>query len=201
MRFFRSPPLLFLLVLPVAAGAQTDTLFKSFTVAQTSQGVLIQFTIRGGVTCSGVKIERATDTAHFSAIHEFIGVCGNLNYDESYSYTDTDPVLNTWSQYRLELGSLGLFSSLRHIRYLEYGSDGFVVFPNPCNSNCAVYFTNTTNVEHEAALFDTDGKKVFESKVDGSQWNPETSGLPPGLYLYRISRDKEVRFSGKLLIL
>lgn len=190
-----------LICLPVVCIAQEDTIFRTFSLKQTDNGVMVSFTIRGGVTCSGVKIERSDDGNKFSQVYEFAGVCGSLNTDESYTWTDTSPLLNQPAWYRLDLGSLGLYSATRTIRYINYGESGLVVFPNPCRDDCEVFFSNPTAMVHEAVLHDRSGKILSRQKVSGNRWQPATSSLPAGLYFFRILRDGEVRHSGKLLIL
>lgn len=187
--------------LPHFAVAQQDTIFRTFNLTQTDNGVLISFTIRGGVTCSGVKIERSDDGTKFAEVYEFAGVCGSLNTDESYAYTDNQPLINQTAWYRLDLGSLGLYSGTRAIRYIQYNSSGLVVFPTPCRDGCEVFFSNPKEIEHEAVLYDRSGKTISQEFISENKWKPETSSLPGGIYFFRILRDGEIRHSGKLLIL
>ncbi len=194
------PFLPFFLFLPLFSFSQSDTIFRTFTVNATNESVIIQFTIKGGITCSGVTIQRATDSVHFTDIHEFVGVCGSLDYDESYSFSDLHPIRNQWSQYRLELGSLGIYSPVHQVRYIDYDKEGIKVFPNPCSTNCGIYFLNVSNQLHSCVLFDKTGKKVREEEIYDSSWYPNTIGFNPGMYFYAIYREHELRFSGKVLI-
>jgi len=187
--------------LPHFAVAQQDTIFRTFNLTQTDNGVLISFTIRGGITCSGVKIERSDDGTKYSEVYEFAGVCGSLNTDESYTYTDTQPLINQTAWYRLDLGSLGLYSGTRTIRYIQYNSSGLVVFPTPCRDDCEVFFSNPREIEHEAVLYDRSGKTISREFISENRWKPGTTSLPGGIYFFRILRDGEIRHSGKLLIL
>jgi hypothetical protein len=187
--------------LPHFAVAQQDTIFRTFNLSQTDNRVLISFTIRGGVTCSGVKIERSDDGTKYSEVYEFAGVCGSLNTDESYAYTDTQPLINQTSWYRLDLGSLGLYSGTRTIRYIQYNSSRLVVFPTPCRDDCEVFFSNPREIEHEAVLYDRSGKTISRKFISENRWKPGTTSLPGGIYFFRILREGEIRHSGKLLIL
>ena len=190
-----------LFLLPFIASAQQDTIFRSLTTSQVDDGVLIKFTIRGGITCSGVKIERATDGINFMTIHEIPGICGAINTDESYSFTDTTPIKNQYANYRLDLGSLGLYSKIVTIRYIDYNIYGISVFPNPCTENCAIYFSNPNNDDHELLLFNRVGQEVLKEFVSGNIWQFPVKGITPGIYYYSIKRENEERFSGKLVIL
>jgi len=191
----------FLFLVSVQGFAQQDTIFRTFNLTQTDNGVLISFTIRGGVTCSGVKIERSDDGTKYDEVYEFAGVCGSLNTDESYTYTDTQPLINQTAWYRLDLGSLGLYSGTRTIRYIQYNSSGLVVFPTPCRDDCEVFFSNPREIEHEAVLYDRSGKTISREFISENIWKPATASLPAGIYFFRILRDGEMRHSGMLLIL
>jgi len=103
---------LLLIIFTLPAFAQQDTIFRSLSATQVDEGVLINFTILGGITCSGVKIERSSDGILFYEIYEIPGVCGGLTSDQSYSYTDNFPLNTNVSYYRLDLGSLGLYSDI-----------------------------------------------------------------------------------------
>jgi hypothetical protein len=189
-----------LLAIQNVSFAQQDTIFRSFSVTQAEKGVLISFTIKGGITCSGVKVERSTDKLKFDEIHEFAGVCGAINTDESYVFTDSNPVINQIAWYRLDLGSLGWYSALVDVKYIEYNSGGITIFPNPCNENCTVYFSNNTLVEHELVVFNALGKLILSDKINGESASFSTYGLPHGIYFLRLYKNEEERYSTKVLI-
>lgn len=193
--------LFFALLFPLIATAQIDTVFKVFSATQTDEGVLISFTVRGGVTCSGVKIERSADGFAFEEIYEFAGVCGAIYTDESYTYTDTRPLINKTAWYRLDLGSLGIYSYPLSIKYIDYSSTGAVIFPHPCRNNCRIYFSNKSNYEHEVTLFDLSGRMLLAEVVTNEQWVIPAGDLQSGIYLYSISRNGLIVHTGKILIL
>ena len=181
--------------------AQTDTIFRSFTVKQVDEGVLISFTIRGGIICSGVKIEKSDDGVKFQEVYEFAGVCGSVNTDETYSYIDENPFINSNSYYRLDLGSIGLYSDVLPLLYIQYNSSGVSFFPNPCTDVCTLYFVNDSRIPHRLILLDGHGKIMLEETTTRESLNIDRSNLPAGLYFYRLIRNEEVRFSGKVLII
>jgi hypothetical protein len=183
------------------AFAQQDTIFRSLTASQVDNGVLINFTIRGGITCTGVKIERSTDGVNFIVIHEIAGVCGAIATDESYSFTDKNPVKNKESFYRLDLGSLGLFSKIVSVRFIDYGLSGLAIFPNPCIDRCTIYFSNLTGDELEVLLFNRIGQLVVKEIVSESTWQFQANRLTPGMYYIRVTRKNESQYTSKLVIL
>jgi hypothetical protein len=185
----------------IPAIAQIDTIFRSFSLSQVEEGVLINFTIRGGITCSGVTIERADDSMNFSEIYEFAGVCGALNTDESYSFLDERPVINQPSQYRLNLGSLGLYSSVLNIQFIDYNSEGISIFPNPCKNLCKVYFSNQNQELLEIRFFDRLGGLILKDEIKGEEWELKNTSLPAGIYYLQILKNAEIKYFGKLLII
>jgi Secretion system C-terminal sorting domain len=188
-------------LLPFLGMAQQDTIFRSLSVSQVEDGVLINFTIRGGITCSGVEVERSADGVNFIVIHEIEGVCGAINADESYSVTDNNPIKNKTAIYRLDLGSLGIYSKIVYMRYIDYNPYGITVFPNPCANYCTIFFSNPTNEPHELGLFNRLGQEVLREVKTDDVWYLPAPGFTPGIYYYSIKKENEERFSGKLVIL
>ena len=192
--------LLLLLTFQQKTAAQTDTIFRSLSAIQVDEGVQIGFTIKGGITCSGVKIERSANNMDFKAIYEIVGVCGAATSDESYAYIDENPVLINTSFYRLNLGSLGLYSDTLTVRYIGYDENGVAVFPNPCIGNCHFYFKNELKDFHEIRLFNNSGQVVRVFGTTEKQWHVALDGLSTGMYFYQVSREGIVISSGKIIV-
>lgn len=154
----------------------------------------------GGATCNGIRIERSEDQVLFETVHEIVGVCGSSSTETNYSHTDSNPIRNTTSYYRLDAGLQGLFSGVRSITYINYGTTGITQFPNPCSSDCAWYIDNPNSEPLTCNLIDQQGKTIMTDIVVGTIWKPETNSVPQGLYLYTIRNESKLVFSGKLLI-
>ncbi|MFZ9943100.1 MAG: T9SS type A sorting domain-containing protein [Bacteroidia bacterium] len=191
---------LLLCCLPVFSKAQTDTLFKRFTLVQTPEGVLVDFTMFAGATCNGIRLERSSDSLSFETVHEFVGVCGSSTGETSYQFTDLNPIRNQIAYYRLDAGLQGLYSDLRSIFYIDYGSDGLTVFPNPCRDGCTWYINNLSGDFFDCILTDAAGRLMRRETIQGNMWQPETQSLPQGLYYYQIRRQNELKYAGKILI-
>jgi hypothetical protein len=190
----------FICSLPITGTAQVDTLFKRFSLAQTSEGVLVDFTMYAGATCNGIRLERSSDAFTFETVHEFVGVCGSSSGETDYQFTDLNPLLNRISYYRLDAGLQGLYSDIRSIFYIDYGTDGITVFPNPCSGDCTWYISNTTSDFFDCILKDAVGRVMRRETIQGNMWNPETLTLPNGLYYYQIRWQNELKYTGKILI-
>lgn len=93
---------------------------------------------------------------------------------------------------------------------VSYGSDNSGLlekpspaFPNPCHSSVTIpYILPKGIVNGEILLIDSNGKTVRTYKVDEafSELQMNTTGLPKGLYLYRIKAGNQVCSTGKILI-
>jgi hypothetical protein len=192
--------LLLLCCIPVFSQAQTDTLFKRFSLVQASEGVLVDFTMYAGATCNGIRLERSFDSITFETVHEFVGVCGSSSGETDYQFTDLNPVRNRISYYRLDAGLQGLYSELRSIFYIDYGKDGITVFPNPCSDGCTWYISNTSGDFFDCILTDAIGRLMRRETIRGNMWQPETQSLPHGFYYYQIRQQNELKYTGKILI-
>lgn len=187
-------------IIPLQSSAQTDTIFRSFSAAQVEEGVLINFTIFKGITCTGVQIERSTDNVNFISIYEFAGVCGTINTEESYSFLDENPISNMFSYYRLDLGSIGLYSETLEVKFINYTVNGVTVFPNPCSNNCTIYFSNPNKSEFQLMFFDRMGKLVLDEITTADRWESGSKQISPGIYFFQIYNDGNEKHSGKLVV-
>ena len=201
LKKLKFPLIFFLFLLPAKLSfGQLDTIFKVLTVNQVDEGVLVNFTIRGGITCSGVTIQKSSDGINYENVYEFSGICGAPSTDETYNYTDTDPVINNISYYRLDLASLHIYSEVISITFIDY-RNGALVLPNPCRNDCKVYFVNKTGDAHEIKLFNSSGNIILNDLVEDDFWQLPEVALPPGYYHFVIYRESEVLYSGKIAIL
>jgi Secretion system C-terminal sorting domain len=193
--------LLFFLLTFNSAYSQQDTIFRYINASQTEDGVLLSFTIRGGITCTGVKVERSSDGISFKEIYEYSGVCGSTSFDESYSFLDTGAVKNHVNYYRLELGSLGIFSTTLSVLYLDFSGDGVVVAPQPCSGECKIWFKNFSNEEFEIVVYNSEGRQSARDITTGNCFDISAKTLAPGVYLFTIQRDSQTKYSGRLLVM
>ena len=161
----------FLLLFTLNGLAQTDgdTLFNAFFLQSNPAGVTISFTVKGGIQCSGVAIERSGDGINYDEIYEFPGVCGNPGADETYSYVDADPLINQLNYYRLNIGGLGLYSSEKSIRHLVFSEGNILVTPNPC-TNCTLLFPNDKRERCLIRTYKTNGEITSESLTNESTY-------------------------------
>lgn len=188
-----------MLLLNLSANAQIDTVFANFSGQQAGDEIVIYFTVKGGIQCTDVRLERSIDQQNFEVIYELPGVCGNPTKDESYIITDPSPNSNLSNYYRLEMGSLGIFSSTIAVDFFQFNPGEIIIQPNPCR-DCTVFFPNRRRENCTISLYDNHGKKVLESTS-----NDETFQLSAitaaGLYHIEIQyTDGGIR-KGRVIVL
>jgi hypothetical protein len=177
--------LLFLFLLQqLQVSAQADTVFANFSGQQAGDEVVIYFTVRGGIQCTDVRLERSTDQQNFQVIYELPGVCGNPTKDESYILTDNSPAANTSNYYRLEMGSLGIYSAIIDVIFFKFTSGEIIIQPNPC-TQCSIYFPNRRRENCSISLYDYHGKQILQSTSSNETYQLSTI-TSSGIYLIEI---------------
>jgi hypothetical protein len=177
--------LLFLFLLQhLQVSAQTDTVFANFSGQQAGDEVVIYFTVRGGIQCTDVRLERSNDQQNFQVIYELPGVCGNPTKDESYILTDNSPIANITNYYRLEMGSLGIYSAIIDVDFFKYTSGEIIIQPNPC-TQCSIYFPNRRRENCSIFLYDYHGKQILQSTSSNETYQLTTI-TSSGIYLIEI---------------
>ena len=177
--------LLFLFLLQqLQVSAQADTVFANFSGQQAGDEVVIYFTVRGGIQCTDVRLERSTDQQNFQVIYELPGFCGNPTKDESYILTDNSPIANTSNYYRLEMGSLGIYSAIIDVDFFKYTSGEIIIQPNPC-TQCSIYFPNRRRENCSISLYDYHGKQILQSSSNNETYQLSTI-TSSGIYLIEI---------------
>jgi hypothetical protein len=177
--------LLFLFLLQqLQVSAQADTVFANFSGQQAGDEVVIYFTVRGGIQCTDVRLERSNDQQNFQVIYELPGVCGNPTKDESYILTDNSPIANTSNYYRLEMGSLGIYSAIIDVDFFKFTSGEIIIQPNPC-TQCSIYFPNRRRENCSIFLYDYHGKQILQSTSSNETYQLTTI-TSSGIYLIEI---------------
>ncbi|MBL7924952.1 MAG: hypothetical protein JNL88_12195 [Bacteroidia bacterium] len=195
----RLMPFLFILICGGPLHAQTDSLFTVFNVQQSDNKIILFFTVRGGIQCSGVRIQRSGDGILFEDVYEFPGVCGSPSSDESYLWHDPSPLRNRLNYYRLEVGSLGLFSELKTVYFYDFQSGQLFVQTNPC-SDCLIRFPNERAEACEISFFSADGKELAVFVTRDERMQLTTPQNMKGLTFIRVLYPGGTVLRGKILM-
>lgn len=184
-------------VIPALSVAQSAFL-SAFRGFQSDHSVKLKFTIRGGITCLGIDIERSSDSVSFKVIGSISGICGSTSEEVTYSFEDADPLTNQANYYRLFLGQVG-YSETIGVSFLDY-TNGAVVIPNPFVEKATIYFPDVPDNDRVLKLFDPAGKLIHQQPVTGNAVEVDASGFSAGLYLFVLEENKKVLFKGRIVV-
>ncbi|MGB3075200.1 MAG: T9SS type A sorting domain-containing protein [Chitinophagales bacterium] len=179
------------------ACAQT-TVLTQFTGIQQDATIQLSFTIKGGNTCLGTEIQRSPDSIHFETIGMIAGICGSNDKDETYTFTDENPLTNQHNFYRLVLGQLGVTDHIK-VFYVNYGNS-LLIFPNPVTLSSMCYFENDNNELAELRIFNVYG--ILESSIvtRAAAVSLQSNDLSAGTYIITLTQDGIIRYSRKFIV-
>jgi hypothetical protein len=185
---------LFLVIafLPFSGHAQDENpAIDALSLLGNDNQVFLNWTMRAGNTCNGIRIFHSIDSLNFQNIGQINGICGSADESISYSFTDESPQLNQENFYFIEMGSLGN-SKIAKITVYDFLNRN-VIIQSGNEGNIQFVFDNPMQEEFQFQVWDMQGKlQVIESNV-ASKIALQTENLNPGLFGYRIFFPKAKR--------
>ena len=178
--------------------AQQDSIFSFFNVQQESNKVVVFLTINGGIQCSGLQVQRSTDSINYNLVHEFPGICGSPGADESYFWVDDSPIKNEINYYRLEVGNLGIVSDHKSVFFQFFEGDKLLITPNPCEE-CTVRFPNDQREKVRIQLSSIDGKFLMEEETTNNFYSLKDFDLQGAIFFLSIFYENGKQITGKIL--
>lgn len=175
-----------------------DSLFNYILADVTeAQDVLIRFELKSGSICSGLIIERSSDSVEFYTVQQISGVCGNSNVSVAYQYLDENPVLNSFNYYRIVPG-LGTPTKAVKVFVADIRTNGYYLYPNPFENQLKIYFKNPNNEAAHLYLINSSGQTLIIDQTNTDLWEPELQNMPAGLYFFSIEI-KNQTISGRFI--
>jgi hypothetical protein len=191
--------ILILILTPVIAfSQQADVALSKFFAVQVDETVFLRWTITAGNTCEDTYVERSADGMSYERIGLIGGICGSPDQAMTYEFTDTLPLYNRVSYYRLELGFLG-YSSPKQVEIIRYNDQGFFLGPNPFNDQARLAFVNEDGQEYRLLLSNSQGITIRELTTSDDEFIISGIGLASGLYIFRLFMEEKIIHSGKLI--
>jgi hypothetical protein len=92
-----------------------------------------------------------------------------------------------------------IYSGIASVFYVQQGK--YIVFPVPVKRNNDIEIITSIPGNELIQFFDVMGRMVFQKEIHSAHEYLKTSGLSPGQYFYRITKDGVKLSSGKLIIL
>lgn len=179
-------------------GQEADPYLSKFFTVQEDETVYIRWTIKAGNTCNDTYVERSEDGISYSRIGIIGGICGSPDQPVTYDFTDTVPLVNRTSYYRLLLGYIG-YTSPKVVEFRRYNDQGFLLAPNPFSDFTRLEFVNDDNEEHELLIIDMNGRIVQEMMTTGDEFLIRRENIVPGNYIFRLNTGGINTISGKIM--
>jgi hypothetical protein len=199
MRFInphlKLPSLIAILIVNVAFAQQLVNLNASLTQQET---MLISWTMKAGSTCADLTLEHSNESLSFSEIYYYPGVCGNADYDETYTFEQKDRIYST-NYYRIKLG-YDLYSDTISVEAPLIGSYGLKVGPQPASDFLNIFFSNPLSDNFSLSIRDMQGLKVFSlNNIKKNSIQIPVYSLPSGIYSLTLS-SRYSHFQERVLI-
>jgi hypothetical protein len=189
-----------LLIISMGSYAQGDFKYRFSGVADDDKAA-ISIVIERGSTCQGIYIERSLDSLNFTEVGHISGVCGSADFDQSYQYTDNNPVPDKRNYYRVRFGLNGPVSNVIGITFVAVGKDGYKLTPNPIKDNAILYFNNPDNNTYKLEVYDLNGKTVLSiNNIKSEKVLFNVGTLENGTYSFRLSTTGNKKISGKFIV-
>jgi len=189
----------FIYLATITYAQYADAVLSKFFAVQLDETVFLRWTITAGNTCEDTYIERSTDGISYERIGLIGGICGSPDQSITYEFTDSLPLVNRTSFYRLELGYYG-YSSPHTVTFSRYNEQGFVLAPNPFTEYTRLAFENKTGEEYTLVITDMQGRIVEEMMTLKDEFIIKRKNLPSGVYFFQTSTMSRIPYTGKLVI-
>lgn len=169
---------------------------QDLTVIPYNQSVLVNFIITAGNACSGYQIQRSKDSLNFYVLYDYSGICGELSKAQSISFTDTEPLKNTKSYYRILIPQDDYSIIVSGIFY-DVAETGYLLFSNPISRNL-VLLSNSS--QGKLTIYNQQGVKVKEyNPNDDGLYYEDISSFSNGLYYFIIESFVGLPVNGKFI--
>ncbi|NNK80295.1 MAG: T9SS type A sorting domain-containing protein [Flavobacteriales bacterium] len=169
-----------------------------FTANVIDDGVFLEWTIKAGNTCEGIRIEHAKIAEDFSEIGEIVGVCGSVEKDEDYTFTHIAPSAGEENRYRLLLGIAGYTEEISVV-YFDYGQNGYVILHDRLNQHVTVVSSFNSDSPRTVSMYSSDGRLLSESEMRGSSFQESTAGLSNGVYTLVVLEENELVYTTRFV--
>ncbi|MBL7917304.1 MAG: T9SS type A sorting domain-containing protein [Bacteroidia bacterium] len=98
---------------------------------QTTNQVLVRFSLTPGQSCPGYEILHSLDSINFLQIYNYAGLCGNQSTEENYSFVHSGPAPNQINYYKISIPGFET-STIRSIYVGEQALRASIfLYPNP----------------------------------------------------------------------
>ena len=193
--------LIYIAILSGSLGfSQNENSANYFYAKVLGESVVLNFELRQGAICFGIQIQRRDEFSNFQQIGLIPGICGSEDYPESFVFTDSEPLRNQRSFYRLIFNSLGQSNELE-VFVPGFNENDYVIAIEPNTQQLSVFFRNPLEQNVQLNLFSLRGDLLHQaSSQTGFIPLPTAVFREKFLVFYIISEDRQFYISGKILL-
>jgi len=188
---------LLVMATPLSLWAQDEHHFiEAFELTVLDGRIQVAWTMKGGSTCDGTEVERATDGLNFNVVHRIAGICGDPSVPVSFSWIDAAPPEFSTVYYRIRMGVDGT-SSVKQVIFDQLVTTDQRIFPVPVVENATLVLNLPLSAVVEIRIYDGQGKLVLERSGTGRNHPLPLASMAPGAYNYTAtsgSRNFQGRF-------
>ena len=188
------------LITLISFAQQADAVLSKFFAVQVEETVFMRWTISAGNTCEDTHIERSSDGITYEQVGLIGGICGSPDEAITFEFTDSLPLVNQTSYYRLLLGYFG-YTSPKVVEFRRYNDQGFLLAPNPFSDFTRLAFENDDDEVHELIISDMNGRIVQEMRTTGDEFIIRRIDLGTGVYSFSVQKTGKVIFSGRIVVI
>lgn len=163
----------------------------SFTGKAADGFIQLNWTMESELNCKQFELEQCTDAIHFKTIATIPAGKTTYHFDDK----NNNDGINRY--YRLKITANDGKITFSKVLVVTTGNQqAFTIFPNPAINNITV---NGLLQNGMIALINSNGSIVLTAKTNTPSKNLNITGLPAGLYIIRISNQKNI-VNKKLII-
>lgn len=175
----------------VTATCALPVLWKSFNVTKSDNTVLLQWTTTTEQNNKGFAIQHSTDGRNWTDI-EFVSsktIDGNSTQEINYMFTDTAP-WNHLNIYRLRQTDIDGKYNYSPVRSIKMDiKPTITIYPNPATNELIIKGLNRNET---LCIYDANGGKVKQLKINGSPEIISLGDLAAGTYYVHIITEKGI---------
>ena len=178
--------------------AQEHPYLSEFTITEGFGTISLNWTLIAGNTCTGTLVERSINGSDFSAVHEILGICGNISSPVPYAWIDPSPPEFITVYYRLQLGTNGT-SSVQSLEFEQLITSEQRAYPVPASTEVTIAVRLARQANVDLRVWNTQGELVIEQLGGtGSTIKVGLYAIPAGVYLYDVESEGR-HFTGRFV--
>jgi len=169
----------------------------------TSPQVLIRFSLTAGQACPGYEIQHSLDSVNYLQIYNYAGICGDSGFEESFSFTHSNPMFNQVNYYRVVIPGFETSRVVSVFVSENVLAANILPYPNPVVNENTLYlkFFNFEGPELEGFVFNQNGvrEKTLYLKNNSGLAEFDIGILRNGLYIIWLT-DGNILMRSKFIV-